>query len=217
MKYDALLFDLDGTLLETLPDIVDAINDALKDNNLSYVFSVEEGKKLIGDGPVNFIKRALKYGGFAENLFDKVYASYIPQYKYHQGKNTYPFTGIADVLDKIKKLGYKVYVVTNKPEHLAIEILSKTLPNIHFDGIYGFMENRPFKPSKEFVDNVIATYGLENSSLLYIGDSHQDLEVARNGKMDCALVSWGYGNLTEELIKNANYYISSPNDLLKII
>ena len=132
--YTNFIFDLDGTLLETLPDIVTAINAALKECGFDYVYDIESGKKLIGDGVANLMHRALKDQDTEEN-FQAIKRVFMPLYQEYQTKTTKAMKGCIETLDCLKKRGSGLFVCTNKPNHLALEVLDNIFGPNTFDFI----------------------------------------------------------------------------------
>ncbi len=207
-----LIFDLDGTLLDTLPDITRAINDALRIEGYSYSFSLEEAKTLIGGGADRLVKRALKDKGEDPVRFASLKRTYMPLYKAYQEDNTKPFPGLLEVLKSFQSKGISMFVVSNKPDALAQIVVPAYLPGL-FDGVSGQKEGEAPKPNPASTLRVINRFSLAREETLYVGDSAFDIETAHNAGLRSVLVKWGYGFYTKELESKSDYVISTPKEL----
>ena len=213
--YKNFIFDLDGTLLETLPDIVTAINAALKECGFDYVYDIESGKKLIGDGVANLMHRALKDKDTPEN-FEAIKGVFMPLYSQYQTKTTKAMKGCVETLSSLKNKGCGLYVCTNKPNHLALEVLDNIFGPNTFDFIKGLKEGEAPKPDKHNVDVIMEGYHLDPKETLFVGDSMTDYNTARNGGLAFCLCVYGYGNYTSEFIEKCDYNIKEPKELLNL-
>ncbi len=211
-----LIFDLDGTLLDTLPDITRAINDALKKEGYEYSFTIDEAKTLIGGGADLLVKRALKEKGNDEEAFARLKKTYMPLYKAYQNDTTKPFDGLLSVLELFKSEGRRLFVVSNKPDPLAQEVVKRFFPPL-FDGVTGQKEGDAPKPDPTSTLRMIEQYELDPNKTLYIGDSHFDVETAHNAALRSVLVEWGYGFYTQELLNKSSYVVACPGDLYTLV
>ena len=211
----ALFFDLDGTLLDTINDIKDALNAALKAVGLPLSYGREEVRSFIGNGSEVLLRKAL--GQFEnENSYQKLRKAYLPLYQEHQRLNTYAFEGVNEVLQSLAASGLQLFVCTNKPDHLAKEILQKALPEIIFASIDGQRDGIPPKPNPAMLNKALERFSLKPEECLFIGDSLPDILTAQNGKMKVGICLWGYGIYDENICKKANYLFKSPADWLKL-
>ena len=209
----AVIYDLDGTLIDSLEDIKDAINDALKQANVPFKYTYEEVKYLIGNGADILIHRALKE--FDEpNLFANVKSIYMPLYEEYQLKHTKPFNGILDMLLSLQKHGLKAYICSNKPDLLAKAIVEHCFGNFAFDGVYGNVSNIPVKPNPYFPNKICDDSRLSKDEVLFCGDSHVDIETAHNAGMKCVLCKWGYDFYEPELVSKSDFAISTPKEII---
>lgn len=211
-----LIFDLDGTLLNTLPDITRAINDALKAEGYGYSFSLEEAKSLIGGGADRLIRKALKDKGQDEKRFDRLKKAYMPLYKAYQEDTTAPFPFIKETLALLQRKGIRMFVVSNKPDELAKIIVPHYLPSF-FEGVQGQQEGALPKPDPSSTLRLILDYKLDKSETLYVGDSSFDIDTAHNALLRSVLVTWGYGYYTKELLSKSDYAISDPKELIALV
>lgn len=213
-----LIFDLDGTLLDTIADINAAINEALRRCDYDYSFSVPDTRYLIGDGADALVRRALKENGGDLQRFQQLKSVYMPLYKAMQCDHVCPFPGQKDSLLQIRKEGYDFYVSTNKPHQLALDVLASTYGESFFAGILGAKEGQPVKPDPSGVLSLIEEYGLEKAECIYVGDSHVDVLTARNAGLPVILVGWGYETRYEDWKGQADYFVEdipSFSSLLK--
>jgi len=213
IMFRAYFFDLDGTLLDTLPDLHRAVNASLLDCGLSYSFSKEETKSLLGYGTDVLVHRAL---GKLDNpeLFASFKANYIANCARFQNENTHPFPGMEKALKGLKEKGALLFVVTNKRQVLAKTIVPSLLGEDTFDGIQGIEEGINVKPSPDTVNFFLRKYNLKPEECVYVGDCNVDIDTARNAKMKSALVLWGYGDYQKELKEEADYLLARCEDLL---
>lgn len=214
--FSAVIFDLDGTLLDTLTDLRRALNEALKENGLPYVYSKKDCRNFIGNGPNYLLKQAL-HTDKEDEEFLKVKARYLELYFAYQEDHTKPYPGLKTVLHFLKERGVQLFVVTNKPQVQAEKILAKCFGDDVFQEIVGYRENKPPKPDPWFVTYLDEKYNLDKNSILFVGDSLPDLLTAKNSKIPLALVTWGYGNYKPSLLEESTYVIKKAKELVGIV
>ena len=214
--YKNVIFDLDGTLMDTLDDIKDAMNEALKRIGHPYTFTYEEAKKLIGSGARVMIERAIYYGGANPSDVDKLGETFLPLYKEYQGKTTKPYDGMIEVMKILKERGYKLYILTNKPQHL-MNVLVNNFFIDYLDGYQGQVDSMPCKPDVKFTNYMLDRYNLNKEECIFVGDSNIDVLVGKNACMDTVLCLYGYGDEATKNDTYPKYKIESPLDLLKIL
>ncbi len=193
-RYKAMIFDLDGTLADTIKDLIDAVNKALTDHGLP-THTYDEGRKLIGRGVRNLMMRALpedhpKDAAFIDNITDLM-MSYYSRQCVHRTK-AYP--GIEDLLRYLNYQKIPCAVVTNKPEDTAKFIIEKLFFHWPFKIIVGQSERFPRKPDPTALLHVIEQLGVEAKECIYVGDSSVDYQTAKNAGVLPVLSLWGYGN-----------------------
>lgn len=214
MKYDTLLFDLDGTLLDTLDDLRNSVNHALRQHGFAER-SREEIRSFVGNGVRNLMLRAVPEGT-PEDAFEAVFAAFRVHYGEHWRDCTRPYPHIMELLTELKACGCRMAVVSNKSDaevkKLARDFFGNTL--------LAAVGDRPGVPRKPEPDSVLATMnelGGSLSSTLYIGDSEVDVRTARNAAMDLAAVSWGFRSREELEAAGASRIIDSPMELLSLL
>ena len=210
-----LIFDLDGTLLDTITDIRAAINDSLVATGIPYHYSKSECRSLVGDGADTLIHRALQEYDSPIN-FSRLKSEYMPRYKEYQGRHTKPFNGIVPTLKYLKNKGLILCVCTNKPDELAHIILAKFFGEDFFDAIYGIKEGEKPKPDPHNVFAMMSRFASSENDTLFIGDSLPDLLTANNAHLSLGLCTWGYGFYKPNLLKEAAYVFNKPKDLAKL-
>ncbi len=207
------IFDLDGTLADTLPDIRDAVNGALVATGREGTLSLPEVRGMIGRGAENLARLALG-GSPSDEELSSFLKEYMPRYRDFQGRTTKPFPGMTEVLLSLKGRGARLFVCTNKPHGLAVQILGKIFPPGLFADIQGLEEGRPPKPDPWLLDALFERNAIRKEEALFVGDSLPDKETAGRYGLPLALCLWGYGNYDSALLRGAVKILRSPEGLL---
>ena len=189
MNYKLVIFDMDGTILDTLEDLARSTNYALVYNDLPRR-KVLEVKNFVGNGMEKLIQRAVP-AGTDEKLIQKVLEDFKAHYKEHCKDNTGPYFGINELLWNLKNVGIKTAVVSNKGD-FAVQELCKQFFTGLFDFAVGEKQNVRRKPYPDSVNEVLSKLKVEKKDAVYIGDSEVDIETAKNAGVDCISVSWGF-------------------------
>ncbi|HHU56578.1 MAG TPA: HAD family hydrolase [Acholeplasmataceae bacterium] len=205
-----VIFDLDGTLLDTIEDITYSLNLALQDANLNPI-TVDECKYMVGSGVKVLIERAIPN----EKYYAKVYDKYMYYYEKYQKNKTKPYPFIIDTLKAIKDENLKLAVLSNKPHDDALRVVDYYFGLDKFDLVLGKKENNRRKPHIDGCLEILDTLKINNNEVLYVGDTNIDMETANNAAFIAVAVSWGF-RLASEL-KGYDYLIDNPKELLKII
>lgn len=188
-KYKAIVWDLDGTLLDTLDDLTDATNHALAEHALP-ARSREEVRRFVGNGIRRLIERAVP-GGTPDALRDAVYGSFCPYYAAHCNDRTAPYPGVMELLAELHAAAVPMAIVSNKADFAVRE-----LAEIYFGGLIpvavGARDGTRTKPAPDVVLRALAELHAAPADAVYIGDSEVDVETARNAQMPCLSVSWGF-------------------------
>lgn len=198
-KYDTVIFDLDGTLLDTLDDLMTAVNYVMK----KYGYPLHSKgaiRTFVGNGVVHLIACAVP-GGIDNPDFEACLADYRAYYETHTMQFTKPYDGVMDLIHKLKEEGYKLAVVSNKQDVATKSLCAKCFPEVSL--AMGEMESKGIrrKPHPDMVLEAIRQLGSEKERCCYIGDSEVDIATARNTGIDCISVTWGF-RTAEELCKN---------------
>lgn len=193
-----ILWDLDGTLLDTLEDLADSVNHALK--VFGYPLrNLEEIRSFVGNGSRNLIALSLPKGT-EQGAFEAVHSEFQQYYRTHAQVKTKPFEGILPLLTKLKQAGYTMSVVSNKP-HAAVEILAKQYFGDLLESAVGEKEGIPRKPQRHMIDNTLRELNADPATAVYVGDSEVDVLTAQNARLPCISVCWGFRK--EEELKEA--------------
>ncbi len=214
MRYKLAVFDMDGTILNTLEDLADSTNYALKANGLPER-TIDEVRRFVGNGIRLLIERAVPADTDKE-LTDKVFDTFKEYYKTHCAVKTRPYDGIKDVLSGLKKAGCLTAVVSNKAD-FAVQDLCKDYFKDLFDFAIGEREGIKKKPAPDSVFEVLSKLNVEKADAVYIGDSDVDFATSVNARMDVIMVGWGFRD--EEFLreKGAKRIIKQPSEILDII
>lgn len=216
MRTKAMIFDLDGTLIDTLGDIADAINEALSEAGIPLHHEKAAVRKMIGNGAAKLMHRALGEYDNEEN-FNKLSVIYPVLYKEYQTRDSHPFEGMVETLEKIKGKGVNLFVCSNKPHELAQIIMAQEYGPELFSLVLGHRPGEPVKPDPHLVYEMMDSFGFGKNEAVFVGDSLPDLETARNAGLPIAMCTWGYGEYTDELLSQCDYIIREPKDLLELI
>ena len=209
--YKLVIFDLDGTLLDTIEDICDSINIALKESNLELV-TIEECKYMVGNGAKILVERAIRE---KTQFFDKVFSSYMFNYERLQKNKTRPYEKIMEVLDRLKELNIKSAILSNKPHEDTLRVVDYYFGLSKFDLVIGKKPNNRPKPEIDGAIEILNTLNMKSEDVLYVGDTSVDITTAIRSNFTSVGVTWGFRKESE--LTQANYIIHHPLDLLKII
>lgn len=201
-----IIFDLDGTLLDTLGDLCDSVNYALRFHG-HPVRTLEEVRRFVGNGIGNLIQRAAPEGADT----DAVLQTFWEYYHAHSQVKTCPYEGIVAALNGIREK-YPVAIVSNK-----VDSAVKPLCEMFFPGVYALGETPqcPRKPAPDMVYRAMADIGVEKC--LYIGDSEVDVTTAANANVECLCVTWGFRDREDLIAAGGKYFCDDPKDLLRMI
>lgn len=213
MKYDSYIFDLDGTLLNTLDDLATSCNFALRSYGLPE-HSVDEVRRFVGNGVRLLMTRAIP-GGESFERFEECYACFRQHYLHHNLDTTAPYPGIMELISKLNANGKKIAVVSNKFYQATQDLVR------HFfgDEIKVAIGERPDihkKPAPDTVIEALRQLDMPSSSAVYIGDSDVDIDTARNCGMPCISVLWGFRDRDFLIEHGATTLVKSPEEILDI-
>ena len=211
-----LIFDLDGTLLNTLEDLTDSTNYALKKFNFPQR-TINEVRNFVGNGVAKLIERAIPNGRENEN-FEDCLEVFKQNYAENMNNKTSPYEGIMDLLKELKSKNYKIAVVSNKFD-LAVKGLCARYFADLVDIAIGENEKAGIKkkPAPDTVNQVLKNFNISNEEAIYIGDSEVDIMTAKNSKMDCISVTWGFKDKEFLLANDAKIIVNSPDEIISIL
>ena len=209
-----VIFDLDGTILNTAKDLTNSVNYVLKHYNMP-IKKEEQIKYYLGYGPKYLLEKAFNKT-FSEQEYKEIYRLYDNYYSKHQLDFTKPYDGIDIVLKDLKESGYLLAVCSNKQENAVKELMLKLFPNT-FDITMGTSEKFLPKPEADMVLNILDKLKVKKENTIYIGDTQVDMETAINAKIKKIAVLYGFRKKTDLEFYNPEYYVNSPIELSKII
>ena len=187
-----VIFDLDGTLLNTYEDIAAATNHALAIYG-HPIHPTHVIKSFVGNGINKLFERALPEGHKDMDEVLKIRAAFIPYYNEHGADFTMPFEGIVELLYTLQRLGLKLAVASNKYEQATKALIDTYFPEIEWCAVFGQREGVPTKPDPTIVNEILAVAGItDKSEVLYVGDSGVDMQTAINAGVDAVGVTWGF-------------------------
>ena len=213
MKYKSYIFDLDGTLLDSLTDLAASCNYALRINNMPER-TIDEVRMFVGNGVRKLMERAIPDGDCNE-LFQKTYTDFRDHYLIHNLDHTSPYSGIINMLKSLKDDGCNIAVVSNKFYAATQELVN------HFFGDYvsvaiGERDNIRKKPSPDTVFEALRQLNVEKDGAVYIGDSDVDVMTAKNCGMPCISVLWGFRDKKFLIEHGAKVFVEKPSDILNL-
>lgn len=212
--YNTVIFDLDGTLLNTIEDLCNSVNYALQVNNLPKR-SLEEVRRFVGNGIRKLIERAVPAGS-KDAVIDSVYEDFKKHYAAHCNDLTAPYPGIMELLYELKKRGIKMGITSNKA-HFAVAELNEVCFAGLIDEARGVKEGEPTKPDSFIIKEVLKALGADREHTLYVGDSQVDVATAANAELDMVTVLWGFRDYEELCEAGATKFIKEPSELLKYL
>lgn len=212
MAIKAALFDLDGTLTNTLTDIANAMNRALRLHGLEP-FPVDAYRYLVGDGAKKLAERACRD---RSELAEEVRKTYQAYYETHAEVTTAPYDGVPEMLRWLAEQGVRLTVFSNKPHADTCRIVRHYFSEIPFDAVRGQMENVPVKPDPTGALAIAAEVGVEPGNFIYLGDTGVDMRCAVRAGMRAVGVLWGFRDAAELSENGAECLLCHPMDIKKI-
>lgn len=215
MKFKGVIFDLDGTLVNSLEDIADAMNSVLQDLNYP-THNYDTYQYFIGSGLRNLVSKALPETHNDEKHIDHCYQLMIEKYSDNCTRKTKSYDGIRELLDLLISQNIKLSVFSNKSDELTKKVVADLFPN-YFNPVVGLSVEALKKPNPSEAIAISKSLGLKTEEIIFVGDSGIDMQTATNANMLAVGVSWGY-RPEEELIANgAKQVLSHPLDLIQIL
>lgn len=191
MKKQLVIFDLDGTLLNTVADLAMATNYAL--SAFGYPTHSEESiKGFVGNGVSKLLERALPEEKRTEENISLIRQHFTEYYDKHNADLSTPYPGIPEMLSQMQQAGVKLAVASNKYQSATEKLVANYFPNIDFVCVLGQRPNIPVKPSPEIVHEIMRKTNVRKADTLYVGDSDVDMQTAQNAEIDAIGVSWGF-------------------------
>lgn len=214
MRYKLIVFDMDGTILDTLEDLADSVNHALQQCDLP-TRSLEEVRQFVGNGIRRLIERAVPSGTPSERI-DQVHAIFTEHYRVHCADKTRAYDGIPELLAELRNRGYQTAVVSNKADYAVQELCEQYFKGL-FDAAVGEREGVRRKPCPDSVLAVLEKLQIDQKDAVYIGDSDVDIATAQNAGMDGIFVSWGFRGKEFLRAHGAQVVADRPEEVLEMI
>ncbi len=211
-----VIFDLDGTLLNTIDDLGAATNFALRvcgypEHNLSSY------PMFVGNGVLRLIERALPEDERSAENVNRLREKFTEYYDIHCTDLTVPYPGITEMLHSLKEMGVKIAVASNKYHSAVEKLIGHFFPDIEWAAVEGQKEGIPTKPDPSIVFEILAKSPARKSKVLYVGDSGVDMETARRACVDSAGVTWGFRPVKELRDFHADNIVNSPEEIITIV
>lgn len=216
MKFKAVLFDLDGTLLNTIDDLANSMNAVLERSG-HPTHGIEAYKYFVGDGMRNLVKRALPEDRRDDGTIDRSLAEMKQEYSRRWDDRTQPYEGIPELLDALSENNLKLAVLSNKADEFTKLIIAKLLPRWHFEAVMGETAGVPKKPDPAGAIRISRQLGIKPEEFLYLGDTDVDMKTAASTGMYAVGVLWGFRKADELVKGGARILIPRPCALLDLL
>lgn len=207
----AVIFDLDGTLVNTISDLASSVEKALAEYGFSG-HTLAEYTAFVGNGTLKLVERSLPADIRQDKAsVCKVHDRFSEIYSEHYCDTSYVYDGIAEALEYLQDRGVALCVNSNKPDAFTKAIISKLFPDVNFACVFGARDGIPKKPDPQSELEIIANLKLDKSQVLHIGDSDVDVATAHNAGIKCVGCAWGFR--PKETLGNAEYVVDTPKEL----
>ena len=214
--YKACIFDLDGTLLNTIADLAQSTNHAL--SVLGYPMHEESAYNfMVGNGINKLFERALPEGEKSEENVLRVRKEFVPHYDRHNADKSRPYPGIPELLEQLQLQGLQIAVASNKYQAATQKLIAHYFPKIDFIAIFGQREGVNVKPDPTIVEDILSIAKVDKKDVLYVGDSGVDMQTAINAGVTSCGVTWGFRPRTELEEFNPDYIVTGAKEIIDII
>jgi phosphoglycolate phosphatase len=211
-----VIFDLDGTLLDTIEDLANATNHALQQFNFP-VHEVASYRFFVGNGVNKLLERALPEAHKNADAISMLKHEFLKYYLIHAEDCTKPYPGISELLTNLHKEGFQLAVASNKMHDATVELVKRFFPAIPFSIILGQRDGIPVKPSPAIVDEIVECAGITKNEILYVGDSGVDAATAVNAGVLFVGVLWGFRPQQELEDAGATRFVERPEEIVKLV
>ena len=212
--YSYVIFDLDGTLLNTIDDLADTGNHVCKLHGWP-AHSVEEYKHMVGNGIPKLVERFAPAGTDQATL-DQAFGEFMDWYGIHKEDKTAPYPGMNEAALRLKEAGVSIAVLSNKADEMAGPVVEHYYPGV-FPFIQGAVDGLPVKPAPTLLHRLMERMGADPAGTLFVGDSDVDIRTAKNGGLTSCGVLWGFRSRQELEREGADYLAGTPAELERII
>lgn len=211
-----VIFDLDGTLLNTIADLAASTNQALRHFNYPE-HPTEAYRFFVGNGINKLFERALPEGERTEQNVLRIRSRFIPYYDQHDTDFSTPYPGIPEILEALQNRGIKLAVASNKYQSATERLITHYFPTLRFEAVLGQREGIPVKPDPTIVNDILQATGIAREEVLYVGDSGVDMQTALHAGVDAVGVAWGFRPHTELEPFHPQAIIDNAEDLLRFV
>ena len=216
LKYPAIIFDLDGTLLDTIEDLADSMNQVLTDLGFP-THTLDTYKYFLGEGVETLIRRALPQDQLRPDLLDQCLGGMREEYSRRWENKTRPYAGIPELLDHLTALGLRMAILSNKLDHFTRIMVTKLLPHWRFDPVLGARPSVPRKPDPAGALEIAGALHLPPDRFIYLGDTGIDMKTASAAGMVPVGVLWGFRPADELNAQGAKWLLAKPIDLIAFL
>lgn len=213
--YQYVIFDLDGTLLNTLDDLTDAGNWVCRNHNWP-THTAEEFKQFVGNGLAKMAERFAPADWKSADKVQEILDELLPYYNAHKADKTAPYAGMTQVLERLRARGVKMAVLTNKAHELAGPVVDGYYPGL-LPTVQGAVPGVPTKPDPTLLHQLMNRMGADRAHTLFVGDSNVDIRTAKNGGLISCGVLWGFRSRNELESEGADYLVETPEELENLI
>ncbi len=211
-----VIFDLDGTLLNTIADLAHSTNHALA--RLGYpTHRVEDYQMMVGNGINKLFERALPQGEKTEENILRVRKEFLPHYDLHNVDESLPYLGIPELLSSLQQAGIQIAVASNKYQAATRKLISHYFPEIRFIAVFGQREGVKVKPDPTIVHDILELAKVEKKEVLYVGDSGVDMQTAQAAGVTACGVTWGFRPRSELEKFHPDYIVDKAKDIYDLL
>lgn len=211
-----VIFDLDGTLLDTIEDLANSVNYALQQYNYP-THPIEAYRFFIGNGVNKLLERALPEDKRNADFVSMLKVDFIRHYYAHSEELTRPYPGITELVNTLYSDGYQLGVASNKVHDATVELVRRFFPDVKFTAVFGQRDGYPVKPNPGILEEIIEMAGVQKSEVMYVGDSGVDVATAYNAKVPFTGVLWGFRPRKELEEVGATRFVETTEELYEII
>ena len=211
-----VIFDLDGTLLNTIADLAAATNQALQYYGYP-THEMEAYRFFVGNGINKLFERALPEGERTEENVLKIRSQFIPYYDEHNADLSRPYPGISELLKTLQQQGIMIAVASNKYQAATRKLIAHYFPEINFVEVLGQREGIPAKPDPSIINEIMTKAGVKQEDILYVGDSNVDMQTAHHAGVTAICVAWGFRPRTELEALHPAHIIEKAEELLPLL
>ncbi len=216
LRPSAIIFDLDGTLLDTLDDIAAAMNTVLRRHGHTEL-TTSAYRRVVGGGIEGMVQRALPGLALPDGEIATYVAEYRREYNERWREHSRPYPGVAEMLRELEKRGVRKAILSNKSHPFTVAMAEALLPGFRFETVRGAMPGVPLKPDPTTACGIAAAWDLEPARVVFMGDSDIDMQTAVAAGMPGAGALWGFRTAEELLANGATVLLETPLDLLRLI